>query len=141
MNENLENAVTELINKSLQGIDSTQKFLTSEVPDVINQLLVWKFFESFIFCLLGMLILFGTIFFNWKQYKYWKGLTDEQIKKLRPEFTDYRDEKLDVGAILIFNILNFIPCLISALLINIKWLQIWVAPKVWLIEYMKKFVS
>jgi hypothetical protein len=31
--------------------------------------------------------------------------------------------------------------IISAMLINIEWLQIWIAPKVWLLEYAAQLVK
>ena len=48
MKEELQTALVELIQKTLQGVDSTKDFLTAEIPDVVEQLLLWHGTYTFV---------------------------------------------------------------------------------------------
>ena len=47
MNEQLQQAISQLITMSLVAIDKGATFLSGQIPDVIQQLLLWKAWESF----------------------------------------------------------------------------------------------
>ena len=42
MNEQLQNALVDLITKVTSGMDTATAFLAGELPDVVQQLLRWK---------------------------------------------------------------------------------------------------
>lgn len=44
MNEQLQVALAQLLGKTIGGIDSSVAFVQSELPDVIQQLLMWYVF-------------------------------------------------------------------------------------------------
>lgn len=61
------------------------------------------------------------IYGNYKQLKFWMaGDVDERV---------------------LFNLLQIIPLIIIVKNINIEWLKIWLAPKIWLIEYASNILK
>ncbi len=73
----LDETLTRLINRSIDAAESVAgdianatgtalDFLATEIPDVIQQLLVWHAIESFIWFFLGTLVLAIPWFVYWK---------------------------------------------------------------------------
>lgn len=126
MNENLQAALVEILNRVLSGIDSSVEFMSVQLPDVINQLLLWYAIESAIFSIIGISILF---------------LPFIAYKKLKNKFEkdDGYDEFLEVHlpTIILLLAVLFTSCSI----INLDWLQIMIAPKIWLMEYASNLVN
>tara|TARA_B100001964_G_C14240746_1_gene604883 strand:- start:2373 stop:2789 length:417 start_codon:yes stop_codon:yes gene_type:complete len=117
--EPLEVALIDIVQSSVKAKD----FLVSELPEVVEQLLMWQFWYNLIWFVGSV----GVLFFSWKQ-----------IKKL---YKNCRDDNWKDDNVVIPNsigmILLGIPFLIALVEgINLVWLQIWVAPKVYLIEYL-----
>lgn len=118
MNEQLQTALAEMLGKANAGIDAGATFLQAQLPDVIQQLLVWKAVVSGLLCLLSVVALIG--------------ITVAIIKVLRnQEYWDGCDMPPAVLVAGFMSILYFIPAAVW----NIDWLQIWLAPKIYLIEY------
>lgn len=120
MNEQLQQALAAMLNKTVSGVEAGAAFLTAEIPDVIHQLLVWKAVVSAI-SMLGFFILCYSIYkVNAIQYRWVKSKKDFDI--------------IDDPYVLlnIAQLLWFIPL---GHLWSIDWLQIWLAPKIYLIEY------
>ena len=109
MNEQLQEALTTLLDKSLNAVD----FMVAELPEVIQQLLVWKMWESAIWSFLGitlaMIISIGTCLL----YK--------------------KDESSE--SYMWFPIGTVLALIAIAAMCDFDWLQILIAPKVYLIEY------
>ncbi len=120
-NNNVENAVVEIIKKAIQGIDSTTEFLLSEIPEVIQQLLMWYFAKSLIISLVLLVSVVVSLYFGLK-------LLRGGFIKLLPELHNSRFS-ICCG-LAFFAAINF-----HELLYNNDWLMIWIAPKAWLIEY------
>ena len=55
MNEQLQEALAELLGKANNGIDTAGNFLASELPEVIQQLLMWHGVKSLTLCFLVLL--------------------------------------------------------------------------------------
>jgi hypothetical protein len=125
MNEQLETALSELITKTTTGIDTASDFILAELPDVIRQMLVWHGVYNFILFICGILWVVSICVIVRKGYLYGKG-------KFLNDGVDYCLYTLLSG------IATFIP---TSLMLNVVWLQIWVAPKVWLIEYAANLVK
>ena len=135
MNEQLQLAVSTLIQTSLNAIDKGTTFLSNQIPEVIQQLLLWKAIASFIEFSSGIFIIGGIFAWLIYQYKYWK----TTVK------TTWGEKKVrllsETGAFSLLNILLIIPLLYGSNCINLIWLQIWIAPKLYLIEYAKDFLK
>jgi hypothetical protein len=150
MNEQLQKALIDLIGKASNGIDASVSFLSAEIPDVIHQLLLWYAARSAIEFFVGVIIIsFGVKIFNMKI-----GVSKDSAKK------DYEDGKLwtrycgsakitstEYDAIMMMpdywkaKVFGVFVSMIGAIWVNIDWLQIWIAPKIWLIEYASQLAK
>ena len=135
MNEQLQLAVSTLIQTSLNAIDKGTTFLSNQIPEVIQQLLLWKAVVSFIEFSSGIFIIGGIFAWLIYQYKYWTTTvtTEWGTKNVRLEE--------DAGPLVLLNLFCIIPLLYGSSCINLIWLQIWIAPKLYLIEYAKDFLK
>lgn len=117
MNEQLQTALAEMLGKANSGIDAGASFLQAQLPDVIQQLLAWKATQSVLWFSLPIIAL--VVFVN---------LAGWICRKSEPMD---RDEKAFVAWI------TLIPVTILAVIAgcNMDWLQILIAPKIYLIEY------
>lgn len=123
MNEQLQQALSELIIKATTGIDTASEFILAELPDVIYQLLMWHGVRSLLIAIACIVIFIIATVGNYKFYKY-------------ASKEDYWEQPYIFGNIFISMI--YIPCVCG---FNITWLKIWIAPKVWLIEYAANLVK
>lgn len=116
MNEQLQKALVEI----LESVLSAKVFLTAELPDVISQLLVWNMSMSILETVLGIFILW-TIYFATKKYaNNWDKIYQKDLD----------------ATIVLMGIYDIVMGVAGfCLLFNLKWLQIWLAPKIYLLEY------
>lgn len=127
MNEQLQNALAEILGKTLNGVDAASSFVVSELPDVIQQLLTWYAVKGFISMLAGIFIWYLP-FLSYRKLSDWHKNKD-----------GYKDFEMDV--VLPVFVISLIFLLLSGLLLNFDWLQILLAPKVWIIEYSSSLVK
>ena len=126
--EELNTALATLIEQATTGIDASVGFLQAELPDVVTQLLMWHGVKSGLYCLLALLILAA-----------WGCVEVVVIKMGKKEKWDSEDWIFVYG--MFGTIPRLLPFLIVMIFFNTTWLQIWIAPKVWLLEYAAKLVS
>jgi hypothetical protein len=126
----LDEALAQLIEKSVSGIDKATELLASEIPDVVYQLLLWHGVSSFIQVL--VVVIMVTLILR----KWFFGGGMITIAKLEKEQTGDSSLTYTLGNALIVGLL-----IILLELVNIEWLQIWIAPKVWLLEYAAQLVK
>ena len=135
MNEQLQLAVSTLIQTSLNAIDKGTAFLSNQIPEVIQQLLLWKAIASFIEFSFGIFIIGGLFAWLIYQYKYWTTTIETKWETTKQRISG------DTGPFVLLNIVCVIPLLYGSSCINLIWLQIWIAPKLYLIEYAKDFLK
>ena len=128
MNEQLQQAIQKLIDKGLSGIDSSVDFLQQEIPDFVMQLILWHGVYNFLMMLLGILLLGTWIFVERTLYKK---LSDMEL--------DSHDWIVLYG--IGGTIARIFPLTLIAASCNLEWLKIWLAPKVWLVEYAASIVK
>lgn len=144
MNDQLQAALAAILGKTVQGIEAGVSFLSGQLPDVIEQLLIWKFAEACLWIALGLVALTPAIVLI-------VGLTRKQVKLQEEEDvparwsrtqyvpTFFRDRDGDVAEIVIFiGIISAFLVLFGAVTVVFNTavaVQIWLAPKVYLIEY------
>lgn len=122
MNEQLQQALTAILNKTMQGVDAGVSFLNGQIPEVIYQLLVWKASLSAISMVACIALCFAIYKLNVFQFRY--------IKKWKEDGDEFMDHpEMMINMIQIF---WFIPV---GVLFSLDWLKIWLAPKIYLIEY------
>lgn len=127
MNEKLQEAVTLLINKAISGAEQGVAFLEGQLPDYIMQLLMWHGWYNFVLFICGVTIALLAILLDIKAFK--------AVSKNR----DSDDVFLGWG---IFGSIIRLPVFAVCIgLLNLAWLKIWIAPKVWLVEYAANLVK
>lgn len=121
--EKLNEALATLINQATTGIDASIGFLQAEIPDVIVQLLMWHGVKSGLM-MVAAILLYPTIYLALRLIVYPFCLTEYNSKDRAV------GETCGIGAVVaLLALLPFFG------LWNLTWLQIWIAPKIWLIEY------
>jgi len=127
MNKKLQEALAELINITIQGKD----FIIEQAPDVIQQLLAWKFTMSLIgFSAGAVLFVISLPIFLYHINKF-----------DRNKYSDHSYNEQDKH--IIYCIVSAIAGVASLFIIffNLAWLQIWIAPKVYLLEYASHLIK
>lgn len=128
MNENLQNALVEILNKAISGIDSSVEFMQAELPDVINQLLLWYGIKGLIMCSVGAILLLVMIKIDIFAFKRMSNSGDFDAFELG----------IFYGAV---GSVARLVYLFPLGMMNLEWLQIWIAPKIWLMEYAADLVK
>jgi len=147
----LDEALARLINRSVDAAESVAgdisqatgdatAFLVAEIPDVIQQLLVWHALESLIWFLPGLLLIAAPWFVYWKwggrgepgepyygEARYVETLTHNRLGEVDGD---------GMGPLMlgggVATVMGF-----TLLMNNLEWLQILVAPKLYLLEYAR----
>ena len=140
MNEQLEKSLAVVIEKATTGVEAGINFLSAEIPEVIHQLLVWKMVEAGITATFTLMIFISASYFfvkysgkgekyedtgKYRGYSYKMTLTHDEDGDLGPHF-------MLSGTIAGLTIFISGGVFIGNFLTAIK---IWIAPKVYLIEY------
>ena len=136
MNDQLQQSLSQILDQAVSGVQAGVSLLSAELPDVIHQLLMWKMIESLILCAGGIIFTVGAI--RWFAKNSGRG--KEVGTKYKATLT--HDEQGVIAPwipILIFPLIFMIS--IASITINITWLKIWLAPKVYLIEYAASLVK
>lgn len=170
MNEQLQQALAQILNRTVEGIDAGTQFLSAQLPDVIQQLLIWKFWYHLIVMVAPLVVLavLGTAL-----YKVVKAIDNHPLNKAnrlieqcrkrwdmaparsdeeRAAHTEWKaaraardqltDNRPTLGAAAtVLGVATFITTFITAYFVNLTWLQILVAPKIYLIEYAASFAK
>jgi Flp pilus assembly protein TadB len=149
MSDNLEKALAELITKAKDSIDASTGFMSAELPVVIEQALVWHFVYSLILFGVGICLMSLSV----KLARQAKAVGEQNRARAKQEYeageawTRYRPgstmtsarydwvtETGDYASVARW-ILSPICFIVSLTLLNLQWLKIWIAPKLWLIEH------
>jgi len=124
MNEELQKALGEILGKANNGIDAASDFLIAELPDVIQQLLTWYMVQSlFISLVLIMSVPLTIRFFNFFKRK----------RKEQPY------EMWDIGVV--FTCIYWLVIIVPVISNVLEAMKIWIAPKIWLLEYAAKLTN
>ena len=124
MNEQLQNTINDALLGLISSATSAQDFLLAEIPEVIRQLLMWKFAESFLYFSFSLAALGISV---WAYRKLWIATKDMYEKEVA------RFAAGGIGG------LSVLIVVVEAF--SLTWLQIWIAPKVYLIEYAATLVK
>src|SRR3990167_5958060 len=151
MNEEPQKAITELFNSALTAKD----FLVGELPDYINQLLLWKSTYSALMMFVGIVFIVGAPILlrnaaieRLDLIKKAKAAYEANEPWIRygsmPTLTSIQyDFCINYGGAtpVIKGIISFFMLVMGFCFSNLEWLQIWIAPKVWLVEYAASLVK
>ena len=159
--EELNTALAQLIEQASAGIDASVGFLEAELPDVVYQLILWYGIKNAILCIASILLLLVPFLVvrrlraGFKKYSPDKKKSDYEDGEAISEWT-YADittysnspnsvyiREKDVATVyqVVGGALSLASLFLSAAFFNLTWLQIWIAPKVWLLEYAAQLVT
>lgn len=141
MNEQAQKTLAILLQKASDGIDQAVAFSQAQVPDVIHQLLVWNFTRSLIITIITLasvpLVIWGVRKQLVKhqigeQRDHWEGKTTTRYQS-----TLVYDKNGDISPAIMLLAVFLVGwgAIVISVVTNMDWLQIWVAPKFYLIEY------
>lgn len=135
MNDQLQNALSALIMKANSGIDASTKFLSAEIPDVVRQLIVWNIARETVWLVFGIVMLITATLVVRKMIRDYKTSSKTLERSWVHDGSSYKPAtescfltSVACGLALIIGLIISASCVF-------KLLQLWLAPKVWLIEY------
>lgn len=161
MNEQAEAALAQIMQRALDGLDGAVEFSQMQLPDVVDQLLTWHLIKSLLGFSVGTVlaifgILLATVF-----RKKWADRCNQEAEEARSEYE--RGEKWTrhggMGRITstrydsivrrggYANVVFLPPAILLLLLgvvtlsVNLAWLQILIAPKLYILEYGAKLLG
>ncbi|MFC4275553.1 hypothetical protein [Achromobacter aloeverae] len=173
MNDQLQKALANLLGRATQGVDAGVSFLQAQLPDVIQQLLVWKLVasllvfgvcSSLIVGCVGILLKMRRIHLAWRNLEYeiqkYENVCDypipranmnmcqDELRKLNDrqmlrdaamakvtELREARGNYNDLPDYWYIPAISMMPSIAALALYGFTWIQIWIAPKLYLIEY------
>lgn len=136
MNDQLQTALANAIGMGIDSLNASQDVILGQLPEVVQQLLVWKATLSVVLCLVGIVAL-ALVAWSFKFYR--RGEPDERGLYKESIFFASRGE-VDIGVILLA-FTQLVLLVLGLALINLEWLKIWLAPKIFLIEYVAKLAK
>ena len=119
MSEQTNKLLAELLQKAVSGLDSAVAFSQAQLPEVIHQLMYWKAASYGLRIVVMSLLFLGCVVLFRKGVEWGRGWEIEGIGIISVIAS------VVVGLVLM--------CLLFANADNL--LQLWLAPKIWLIEY------
>lgn len=144
MDEQLQQALADIIQRATTGIDSAAAFLSAELPDVVYQLLMWYSVKSALLCVLGILFILPVTLLLASKWE--KGEPTQRGYDGRQMY--HPTTMYDVNGMLsdlawVCLCASTVAAVIGVIIIshNMDWLQILIAPKIWLIEYAAHLVK
>jgi len=149
MNEQANKILVELLQKAANGIDAAVSFSQAQIPDVVHQLLVWKFTKSMIITLVIMATIpIAVKFFRVMMKREQVGVYGEEgyswdrgKPKYKPTLVWDRDGTISASSVF-FGIIMFLYTVTSFLVLSdLTWLKIWLAPKLYLLEYAADLIK
>jgi hypothetical protein len=132
----IQNTLEKALIKSIDGIEKTGteliEALYQQAPEVVEQLLMWHAVESLIQCIVAILALAAPFGFYkiacYIHQKFKVGKVEDYPGFWIPAF---------IGSVAV----TIFTCGCFTSHINIKWIKIWLAPKVYLLEYLAEMMK
>lgn len=140
MNEQLQLALTATLGKVTSGVEAGVNFLSSEIPEVIQQLLLWKLLEASLLstiCIVLLIVVVLSIKYCGVGERINPNNRYPGVGNCKTTLTHDDDGDPHPGIIAIGAIWGVaVPILVITTIELIgRALQIWLAPKIYLIEY------
>ncbi|QSJ04001.1 hypothetical protein KNV79_gp25 [Salmonella phage vB_SalP_TR2] len=130
MNDQLQKVLADIITRVTSGADAAIQFGKEQIPEVLKQLLIWNFTFSFLIWFSATAIIVGYIIWMLTKFRWW-------FKNQRSTTTE--QDAAVIALTVIWGIITFI--MIFVFWCNLDWLKIWVAPKLYLLEYAASLIK
>ena len=130
MKEELLKQLIPIAEKTKEGLLKAIDIAQEQCPLLIQEVLKWNFTISIVWCMFGAIVFVSSIIGLIKSYKY----LDNQLE-IGTSGIDKGDQ--------FFSLFFLIPivCGIGVMLSNYEWLQILIAPKLFLLEYIGNLIK
>ncbi len=122
MTTQLQEAFATFLAQVSDGLTSASLFAQEQLPDLIQQILLYKAIISFIAMVLGFLVLFTPIL----------------VYRIAKSFSATKEDALAAAGISAIPAFVFGPAIIFC---NLDWLMIWLAPKLYLLTFAKEMLQ
>lgn len=136
--------LVQLLQRAVDGVDQAVAFSQAQIPDVVEQLLQWHFVYSLAqmagsVALAGLCLWFTMFLYN--DFRSDQGATSNGFWKYEHgTLTRDRDGDLSPACMMYLGPLIF-TAMVSYSMFNLDWLKIWIAPKLYLLEYAADLVK
>lgn len=149
MNEQANKILVELLQKANDGIDAAVSFSHAQIPDVVHQLLVWNFTKSLVLTVFVILTLPVVVVFARAMLKRQQdGIFDNEgyswdkgNPKYKPTLVWQRDGDLSPLTMIFAGLIGIYAVISLGVIADMTWLKIWLAPKLYLIEYAASLIK
>lgn len=130
----LDSALVEILQQATAGIKTGISFLSAQLPDVIRQLLLYHLIYD---CVAVLSILVGFGIYAYAIYRLWKWVIKQEKDNYSVDYY-YFPCGMVSGMSALFVLGGGLPLLWANLM---EALQLWIAPKIWLIEYAASLIK
>lgn len=149
MNEQANKILVELLQKAANGIDAAVSFSQAQIPEVVHQLLVWNLVHSLIMTLIAISTIPLIFWFVKRQCQKVEigkfGNEGYSWDRGNPKYspTMVWDSKGELSLLIVPGaaVLCFWGLWVIAVVTKMTWLKIWLAPKLYLLEYAASLIK
>lgn len=147
MNEQLQKVLADIIAKVTSGADAVVEFSKQQLPEVLQQLLIWHFISNLLSFIIPLVLLTLCLTIS---IKFWRRVPKQESRDNDDRCPWIADEYRDKAHKLYFKYwlsgyvlpaVSFILGLITLFNSNIIWLKIVLAPKLYLLEYAASLIK
>jgi hypothetical protein len=150
----IDSVLAENIEKFSGALGSAVDFTLDQAPEIIQQAIYWNFIESIIYNLIGIALVIPLIFvcrliFNVNNSMPEKNDLAESNKYWEVDITRYSNSDSRVtltqkinSEVLFWSFAgSALLSVFSVVFINFTFIKLWIAPKLWLLEYASSLVK
>jgi hypothetical protein len=136
MNDQLQQALAQILGKTMNAVESGAAFLQAELPEVVSQLLMWKLVESIVVAVSMLLLVAGAA-----RFVYLAATAQDRKKPWREQHSrgDFWTAFAGIGTVI--SVVVLLVCVPLMIMHAMNAIQIAVAPKVYLIEYAARLAK
>ncbi|HAT2607121.1 TPA: hypothetical protein I8235_000030 [Kluyvera intermedia] len=141
MQEEAQKILIEMLKKASDGVDAAVSFSQAQIPDVVHQLLVWKFASSIVVMIVGLCLLFTALLTaRMILISYSKANVRDGSWVIDNSFEYVKSISFTASAVILFCVIIFVVSIL-VVINSFDWLKIWLAPKLYLIEYAASLIK
>jgi len=122
----LQHKLIEVLNTSIKSIQDIKIFTTASLPSIVQQTLNWYkgyylilFIISIVLIIIGIYIIYNSAT-KWKKILFWDKFYDV----------------FDSTNLVFYSPVIAVYTILIVLTFNLQWLQIIIAPKLWILEFI-----
>ena len=147
MNDQLQKVLADIIARVTSGADAVVEFSKQQLPEVLQQLLVWHFISNLLSFIIPLVLLIVCLTVS---VRFWVKVPKQESRDKDDRCPWIDDEYRDKAHMLYFKywlpgyvlpVMSFILGIITVCNSNLIWLKIVLAPKLYLLEYAASLIK